>query len=258
MKINRGMHVTAVVLVAVSLFAFKASAQTSTTFSDFTEAGDQGFVFTNTGATSSFTSDPISANFHYDVVNGLAPLTGNGDTATIAATVTISGVVDAPASIDPSASITQQFSHIDLTFTDKANGKNLLTVTDTSSTLAASPSFSGTDESETGGINSSTSGAFAQDITYSSAYLNFSNVTADNFGLTFSSLLDTPSGNGPTISADTYLSSFVASGTGTFASTQTPSAITPEPNPAIAILIAFSILCAFGLFKVRKSSMASY
>jgi hypothetical protein len=259
MKFGKALGIFGIALAGVGLLATHALA--STTFANFTENGTQAFVFTNTGATSTFSSTPISVNFFYQVANGLGTSSSTPIAANLVITGTVSGAAT-PGSPSNGGNITQNFGTTTLTFTDIATGQTLLSVSDSLGTSmnASPPAYGGGQTGGGGQISSSTSAFYPQAVTYGSSYLAFPGNTEDNFSLTFSSLTDTATGDtttttsGPTVNGNGYLDSFAASGVGTFACTPPPVPQyipgVPEPSSLIAVGIAASGL--FGLLMFRK------
>jgi hypothetical protein len=239
--------IASLVVGLASLGLMTTAHAQSSTFANFSDGGTNDFVFTNAGALSSFTSGEIPVKFFFDDPNSYDSVGTQ-----IAANLLITGTVESGAtSVGPNDY--QPFSSLELQFTDASND-NLLTVNATPSG-SSYPTLSGSDGGGSATLSASSTGRGSDVVRYTSSYLNFTNVTNENFGLSFSSIIDTsgPSSgtSGITYNTNAYLDSFIASGTGTFASTPAPlvPSSTPEPNTLLILAIAFGCLLMLGMYK---------
>ena len=248
-------------LVAAAAFSPAAHAQL-TTFAEFgrnASTPTSGFQFTNSGSSSSLgvLSGSIPVRFQYDTTNGYD---GTGY-STIAATLTVSGVVSGPASVTGST-ITQNFSSFSLALTANkpvAGATNLLTANFsnatggtlflTGSSQGGSASFGGTDSNAKGTVD------------YSSDFLDFSNsstqtILSSQFALSLTSVQNQIPGGGIglTVNANGYVDSFGASGTGNFSSNPVPPGKTPTAVPEPSALMLLGLPLAGMLVKRIKSA----
>jgi hypothetical protein len=207
-------------LIFMLLFGTTFLTAQTTTFAQFTQRiGGNDFVFTNNTINASFETvaggSPIT--FTYLNASGLpAELQGPQD-----AHVFVVASTNTPAITGAGDRIIQP---VDGTFTiqilrDTAfNGRtNLLTATVTPV---------GTSYSELAGDQGATSAGYSastpvQNVTFTSSFISFAGSTSRDFGLAFSSVT-------PIYSlGTTFVNSFTAAGTGTFASDQAPAFMIP-------------------------------
>ncbi len=208
-----------------------AYAQTTTTFAQFFEQnGTQDFVFTNNTSSANFNTvsggSPIF--FIFQGITGLnAALTGPQS-----ARLTITTTTTTPASLVTGGNLNQPLNQV-ITITilrDTAapvgNGtrRNLLTAVITPNTN--NPTISGPDGGNSAGLSASFSPTSPDNnVTFTSDFVSFSNTTARNLGLTFTSV--TPQ---LALGAGNFLQSFTAAGSGSFASSPTPTVVGPTAS----------------------------
>jgi hypothetical protein len=177
--------------------------------------------------------------------------------------MTITGVVDGKATTDNQGTLTQDFSSIKISFTNANDTINYLSAAVSSPTNLDLPSAAGTTGSlDTSNTSTNANGA-PQTVSFSSDYLDFSNVYEDNFGFSLTGIYDTVTGNttstesAPTINANGYLDSFAGGGTGTFSSTPPPLPKTPEPSPLLSLTVAAIGLGALLAVQKKRHNLAS-
>jgi hypothetical protein len=215
--------------VCFSSFAAIARAQT-TTFAQFLQIpANQDFVFTNntTSGTFSTVGGGSSILFVYSSIAGLHPELQGGQNARIFITPTTTTI---PATLS-TGNLTQPLNQtitisiIRNTPTSPGVGTgtrtNLLTAVITPNTN--NPLLGGADGSNSATFSASTSPtSMDNNVTFTSDFLNFSATTARNLGLSFSSVTPNLS-----LGAGSFLNSFTAAGTGTFASNPVPTPVGP-------------------------------
>jgi len=242
MKLRKSFLVSAATAVLAVASLAPALAQNTITFAQFqlgNGAPANPFVFTNSGAGSniSVVSGSVAVNFTYQVANSYGAGIGNA----IAATMTFTAMVSAPASSAVVAGKLNDFQNLQLTnmvFTANVpvgGQTNLLTVSNSTGTLA--------------GVNKGSTAGFAGDsstgdtVNFSSAFIpSFAGAQSENFALSFTSV--NPS---LVIAGNGYLRSFTTSGTGTFAE------VTPEAGSLA--LLSFGVLPLVAL-KLRNRKKA--
>lgn len=211
-KMVRGLGAAAAAATfGVALAGAKPAAAQTTTFAQYLQKNNGNpYSYVNSGVTSgpnSTFSASLPVYFLYQVPNGY------GSNGLIDATLSFTSTVSAPATLIGS-DYKQGFKTLSLVFTATTpnNGfSNLLTVTSTTALFNGS-----------GGSASLNASTPADNVVFSSDFLNFSNTTVRNFALTFSSIT-------PPLSLDLngYLRSFTAAGNGTFASNPPPTSNVP-------------------------------
>lgn len=238
MRLHSLLRMSAVLGLLCAAPAFASTI----TFAQFSQAvaGNQ-FTFTNNtaGGFSTFTASvPVNFEFLFPGLSG--DLTGPQ-----AATLTMTAVTTVPAqSINiPFAFLAQPFNVLSTlaivrnapaTLGDNSR-TNLLTV-DFTGFITGAPGAG------SGNLNGDT--AIGTTVNYSSDFLDFSNTSARNFALSFSSIT-------PALAIDgSFLRSFSTAGTGTFASNPLPliTAI-PEPGTMAALGMGLALM---GVMRRRK------
>lgn len=227
------LHAVAYVAVFGCLFFGSlqmAYAQTTTFAQFFEQNGTQDFVFTNntTSATFNTVSGGSPIFFIFQNIAGLnAALTGPQS-----ARLTITTTTTTPASLVAGSDLRQPLNQV-ITITilrDTAapvgNGtrRNLITAVITPNTNT--PAISGPE----GGSSAALPASFSptspdNNVTFSSDFVNFSNTTARNLGLTFTSV--TPQF---ALGAGSFMQSFTAAGSGSFASNPVPVVVGPTAS----------------------------
>jgi len=217
-------------------------------FATFNQTGSNPnpWVFTNTGATSTFTvvSGSIPVDFTYSVANGYGATGLN-----IPATLTFSASVAAKATSATLGVTTYDeqdmvLNSLVITADTPVGGlSNLLTVSGTGAIV---------------GVNGGTTPAFAGDssvgqiVNMSSDFLTFAGFESFNLAYVLTSAAPLH------IQGNSYLRTFHASGTGNFSAAQATFGV-PEPSTNAAFLfggLALLGLIAFGR-KTRSGSLAS-
>jgi len=217
------------------------SGQT-TTFAQFLEQnGTQDFVFTNNTTSGTFTTigggSPIS--FRYQNISGLpAALTGFQDAHMfVSSTTTQSGAPNGGNVVQPfNQTVTVQIFRDTPAPIGVGSGSrtNLLTAVITPNVNA--PTISGSN-----GGNSATFSATTPDhnVVFSSDFIGFGLTTDRNLGLSFSSVTANLS-----LGAGSFLNSFTAAGTGTFASNPVP---VYAPPTAAGATVSGQVFAAAGI-----------
>ncbi|HQU83565.1 MAG TPA: carboxypeptidase regulatory-like domain-containing protein [Pyrinomonadaceae bacterium] len=200
------------------------SAQT-TTFAQFLEQnGTQDFVFTNNSSSAAFNTvgggSPIA--FRYQNISGLpAALTGFQDAHMfVSTTTTQAGALNGGNVNQPfNQTVTVQIFRDTPTPIGVGSGSRTNLLTAVFSPNVNAPSISGSN-----GGNSATLSATTPDhvVTFTSDFISFGLTTDRNLGLSFSSV--TPS---LALGVGSFLQSFTAAGTGTFASNPPPVYVPP-------------------------------
>ena len=212
------------------------------TFGQFVERnGTQDFVFTNNTTNASFNTvgGGSAVFFFYSNISGLDPSLS----APQLARLFLSSNTAQPASLI-GANVNQPFtSGVDTiqiirdtpapVGVGTGSRRNLLTVTYLPNT--SPPALAGTD-----GGNSASFSVTTPDhiVTFTSDFVNFSTSTQRNFGVSFSSVVPNL-----TIGPGSFLASFNAAGTGTFASDPPPTTIVPT---AASVIIGGRVLTSAG------------
>jgi hypothetical protein len=245
LKLNRSQRSWwqfAAVLSLLLFVSITTSQAQTTTFGQFVQrdTAAQNFVFTNNGNSASFgtvnNGNPVS--FLYGGIANLpAELQGFQN-----ATIFVTSTTTSPAVMGAEGNLVQPISN---TFTIEvrrdtpaANGggtrRNLLTAVVTQGAAPANITGQANSASYTASTPSSTN----QTVTYTSDFLDLTQTTDRNFGISFSSVTPalsfTPGG---------FFNSFTASGSGTFASNPPPRY---DPPTAAAVNISGRILTADG------------
>lgn len=208
-------------LILTVLFSTSYLTAQTTTFAQFTErVGANDFVFTNRGTFATFetiaSGSPVT--FTYLNVAGLpAELQGPQN-----ATVLVVAATTAPAATTGGNRTIQPFNTtftIEIRRDTPYNGNtNLLTATINPGTTP--PDMSGDQGATSAGFSASTLLGL-QNITFTSSFLSFAGTTNRDLGLAFSSIQPAY-----TLGA-TFLNSFTAAATGTFASSPPPVFMIP-------------------------------
>lgn len=218
----------AALLVGMLLFAGSVSAQT-TTFAQFVERnGTQDFVFTNNTSSGSFAAVPGGSPifFFYQNIAGLDPSLQGLQMAhmTVTATTTDVAFNNAGEVTQPmNATVTIAITRDTPTAPGVGTGTrtNLLTAVITPNSSTAG--FKGTSGGNSAVFDATTPN---HNVTFTSDFISFGATTARNLGLSFSSV--TPNF---TIGAGSFLDSFTAAATGTFASNPPPIPQIPTAAP---------------------------
>ncbi len=234
------------ILAFLSLCACSSTAHAQgTTFANFSQGttGNQ-FTFTNNGTSSTFTSTQ-NVSFLYIIANDTGLVN-----VSIPAVLTLTGTVDGTASGTgrSGTSFDQFLKNISVQFTavTPINGKtDLLSY---SGGLSESGDISGRYGGATVSLTEDT--GLGDVILFSSDFLDFSRATDENAQYSFTSVTPTLGQN-----ANGFLNTFMASGSGTFASTPAPAQFTPEPSALSALAIGGLGLCCLGsvTFLKKKS-----
>lgn len=230
MKI-RSMLSTAIAAVGIAVMAAPTFAL-PVTFAQFQQGipGNQ-FSFTNNSTSPNnlklTASLPVTFKFLVPNLYGLP-------NQPIAATLVLTAIAN-PAAATFGNNVFQQFSSVSMTFTAvvPVNGhNNLLTVVSTSN---------GELDAKKGANSASLNGdtGSGNTVNFTSDFVFFGATISRDYTLSFTSLtpafsLATTTANHQTVG---YPKSFKAAGTGTFASDPAPNLGTPEPSPALALLL---------------------
>jgi hypothetical protein len=246
-------------LVTGSLLLGSVMMSSAGTFAQFIEqTGGNAFSFTGGNAGTLSTTNTL-VFFQFKSTGGIATLQPTPFDVNISGRLTFSAVANgtpATAGSNPS----QQFGTTGFTFTSAANqgvggvfipaGTNLLTGTVTPSGL---PLVAGTLSGPNGGSSATYSGSdvnpppgFANDVTFSSAYLDFTGSFNDAYAYSFSSV--SPSYTLGGAFPFQFINPFTAAGTGTFSSD-----VVPEPGlmALMAGMGVFGSLLAFRRVRLR-------
>ena len=236
------MNITRLVGAATALFMTGVTAAVAAPTTTFAQAkqdvtGNQ-FQFTNTGATSTFTTiGSIPVDFQY-----YAPNSYGAVLTTIPATLNFSAVAAAPAQTLGSV-VDQSLKNVNLTLTalTPVGGKtNLLSATSSAGDLTGLLG---------GGSGTEFSSTPTDNIGFTSDFIDLTGSTDRNFAFSFSSINPNLS-----LAQNGYLSGFTAAGTGTFAS----NFGTPVPEPAANASLALGGLGLLGLMlRARKTRRAN-
>jgi hypothetical protein len=222
----------AVIVLALGL---TAKAQT-VTFAQFTNDGVQEFVFTNNTSSATFgtVSGGAAISFRYQGISGLPPsLTGfQAAHLTLTSTTTLPAT-SAGGNVTQSLNQTVTIAIIRDTaapiLTGTGSRRNLLTAVIT--TNSSPPDIVGGTGGQSATFSASTT---PQNVVFSSDFINFTSTTQRNLGFSFSAV--TP---GLNLGAGSFLQSFAADATGTFASNPVP---TYTPPTAAAVVISGRVL----------------
>lgn len=218
-KLGRALPFSVVFGLFLFAFALQPLAQT-TTFAQFIEQnGTQDFVLTNNSSSASFSTisggSPIS--FRYQNISGLpAALTGFQDAhLTVTTTTTQTAALSGGSISQPlNQTVTIQITRDTPAPAGTGGGTrtNLLTV-------VFSPSVNTPEINGSEGGNIATMAATTPNhvVTFTSDFLSFASTTARNSSFSFSSVTPALS-----IDAGSFLRSFDAAATGTFASNPVP------------------------------------
>lgn len=237
-------------LAAACVLAVAAPARAAvTTFAQFTNGGANNFVYTNNGTNATFNASSIAVQFNYsNILNLPADLTGNQ-----AATLTLSSRTNAPAqnfggfgveSINGSNGVTTTVNTIVITRNTAAaqgNGTRTVLLRVEFATATLSGPVPGNAATLSGSSTTST-------VTFSSDFLDFSQTTQRDLGLSFSSVLPNLS-----INANNFFNNFTAAGTGTFSSDPVPNVV-PEGDSSQALGVLVGVVGLWELLRrVRRS-----
>jgi len=241
MKLKTTLRIAAASLGLMAAALVPAIAGPFATFNQ-TGINPTPFVFTNTGATSSFTlvTAVIPVDFTYSVANGYGP-TGVNIPAVMSFSATVSGT-----GFDFGGIAVQGMTLNSLVITaDVPSGgfSNLLTV-----------NGNGILDGIYGGTTASMAGdtSVGQTVNYTSDFLNFAGNNAYNLAFVLKNTTPLK------LAGNSYLKTFKASGTGNFSSDEQSFGV-PEPSTSTAFLfggLAVLGLIAFGR-KTRAGSIAS-
>jgi len=242
MKIQTMIATTIVALsLAVPTFALPV------TFAQFDQTHPgQAFTFTNhngSGTNLELTAN-VPVEFEFLVPNG----TGTLAPTTIQATLVMTAIADPAVTVG--TNVIEPYSSVSMVFTADTpiNGHtNLLTVVSTTT---------GTLTSKTNANSASLNGdsGAGDTVTFTSDFLNFGSTVTRDYDLSFSSLNPRMSiANGTLGTTAHFPKTFSTSGTGTFGSDPAPTFGTPEPSPALALLIGAGLTLLF----VRNRKIAS-
>jgi hypothetical protein len=212
---NKSGFFARITLLALTvLFSASLLNAQNTTFAQFNERfGGNDFVFTNNGTSASFqtiaSGSPVT--FTYLNVTGLpAELQGPQN-----ARVFVTATTTAPAFVSPSNRVSQPFNSfftIEIIRDTPFNGNsNLLTAIVTTNTT--NPDISGDQGATSAAFTASTP---VQNVTFTSSFIGFAGSTSRDLGLAFSSVQPIFT------TAGTFLNSFTAAATGTFAANTLP------------------------------------
>lgn len=229
--------------LCLALFVSTVTSQAqTTTFGQFVQrdTAAQNFVFTNNGSNANFgtvnNGNPVF--FLYGGIANLPTELQGFQNATIFVTAT----TNAPAGPGAGGNIVQPFSN---TFTIEVRRDTPATIGGGTrrNLLTAVVTAGGTTSKITGQSNSasytaSTPTSTSQVVTYTSDFLDFTQTNDRNFGISFSSVTPALS-----LGSGSFLNSFTASGSGTFASNPPPRY---NPPTAAAVNIAGRILTSDG------------
>jgi hypothetical protein len=232
----------AAVLSLLLFVSLTTSQAQTTTFGQFLQrdTAAQNFIFTNNTTSANFNTVPAGnpIYFFYGGIPGLpAELSGLQ-----LATLTVTASTTAPATPGASGNLVQPMNNtfviqiIRDTPATVGGGtrRNLLTAVVTQGATSASITGQANSASYTASTPSSTN----QTVTYTSDFLDLTQTTDRNFGISFSSVTPalsfTPGG---------FFNSFTASGSGTFASNPPPRY---DPPTAAAVNISGRIMTIEG------------
>ena len=228
-------------LILPGLLGTTTIAESSTvTFAQFDEKlGGQDFVYTNNGANATFNTigGGSAINFTFqNIANLAADLTGTQNAhLTLTMTTTTSASSFSGFDVQPFTSQTETLAIIRDTAAAEGNGArtNLLSASFTGS-------FNGSDLGSSGNLSGTTPG---NTVVFSSDFVSFTATTQRNLALSFSSI------NPDVELSGSFLKSFNAAGSGTFASNPAPTSI---PEPSSLILIGAAAGCAGFVARARR------
>lgn len=233
-RLRNAFIITAIAVSTLAGLNLKASAD-PVTFAQFTQGGGgNAFVFTNNGADSILTVVNVPVNFSYQTDNCYGAVGQN-----ILANMTLTASVSDAGNLT-GKNISQSFTVNSMVFTavNPINGNsNLLTLQNGSTGV-----FTGLKGSHVGSLYGDTDNG--DTVQFTSDFLSFDQTIERNFSLSFTSL--NPSLQ---LSANNFLSSFTAAGTGTFDSDPVPTLV-PEPSSIVFWMIGG--ICIAGTLTIRK------
>ena len=217
-KLNLSMVILTFCLM---MFLVQTALGQTTTFAQFIETnGGQDFVFTNNAgndATLSAIGGGSAVSFRYQNISGLdSSLQGFQDAHLFASTTTSQiSSVNGSTLTQPLNQVTVISIIRDVAAPVGTNTRtNLLTVTISSS--LNTPALTGTNNGNSASFSATTPD---HNVVFTSDFLNFRTTTARNAALSFSSVLPNFAQG-----AGSFLDSFTAAGSGTFASNPVPTA----------------------------------
>ncbi len=231
MKMLKFLLFCAAVGVIFSTSITTTQAQTQT-FAQFSEDNlTQDFVFTNNApsANATFTTvaggSPVTFRFSPGILNLDTSLRGpQSAILTITPTTTTTAATQNGGSLNQplNQTIVIRITRINQATVGNGNRTNLLTATISTNTSA--PEVSGNNNGGSATFDASTPN---QTVTFTSDFVSFINTTDRDLSFSFSSVT-------PTLTLDTnsFLRSFTAAGTGTFASNPIPVVAAPTAAPA--------------------------
>jgi hypothetical protein len=222
------LFVTATALLPMTLATSRGYAA-QVTFAQFQQnSAGSPFVFTNSGAASTFAAVSVPVNFQYLVPNSYGAVNQN-----IPSILTLSAVVAAPAiSLPPLVGQSLQQVSITILANTAVNGDSLLLKVDVDGSGFSTAALAGALGGHFGLQAADTDFAVGSNFAYSSDFVAIDPSEDHNYSMSFSSLFPSL-----TINGNGYLNRFTASGTGTFAAT-----IVPEPCTAGLALAGAGIL----------------
>jgi hypothetical protein len=255
MKLDKLLAFSLLIVLGLAISVSRASAQFAY-WSTTTNATDVSYI--NNGSSSEFTTTLAPVSLYYDVANGSG--FGQGSSDQFTAYLTITGTVSAPATSGPND---QNFSSITMSFTNAADTVNYLTATVSS---PGDPSNDPDIFNANGAFKSddfSSGGTSPQSVTFSSDYLNFGAATNNNFDFSVTAAKDVLAGDttittpAPTINANGYFDSFVATGAGQFGTLTTSPTPAPEAGTAISFGVVMAGLLGMVVLRKKKASELS-
>jgi len=262
MKLDKLLAFSLLIVLGLAISASRASAQFAYWGATTTTPNDVSYI--NNGSSSEFTTTLTPVSFYYDVANGSGLGQGSSDqfTAYLTITGTVAGTTTPPAYAG--ATDTQEFSSVTMSFTNATGTINYLTASVSPGAALRVPAISGTDLGDTLTTDSfSSQGQYAQDVKYTSDYLNFGATNANALEFTTTSTIDVATGDttattgAPTINGNGYLDSFQATGAGQFYTQSTSPTPAPEAGTAISFGVVMAGLLGMVVLRKKKASELS-
>jgi hypothetical protein len=231
-------------VASLALLVTGLNAASADPFATFSQTGGALFTFTNTGSSSNFlVTGSIPVAFTYLVPNAYDPTF-----TTTAGTMTFSSIVSSKA-VTVGSLIDQPMDDVNFVITadsPKGGKTDLLTLTTSTGDLVGK---TGTTEPSLSGDTGT-----GDTVTFSSDFLDFTNVTEEayNFSFTLSK------GDLFTLNSNKYVNTFTSVGSGNFSSDPIPTipgGPVPEPATTASFVLGGLGLLAMGLFARKNRKM---